>query len=71
MFVLLTPPVLQALPAFRSLLLASSPVALSLQNCADEPLVLQAVQAKVMSQLAVTGVSQNASSSSFKRFSQH
>lgn len=38
---------LQALPAFRSLLLAKSPVALSLKNCAAEPLVIRSVQARV------------------------
>lgn len=35
-----------ALPAYRSLLLARSPVAVSLQNCAEQPLVLRAVGAK-------------------------
>ena len=41
------PFLLQALPAFRSLLLAKSPVALSLKNCANEPLILRSVQARV------------------------
>lgn len=35
-----------ALPAYRSLLLARSPVCVSLQNCADQPFVLRAVGAK-------------------------
>lgn len=38
---------LQALPAFRSLLLARSPVALSLKDLAEESLVLRSVGAKV------------------------
>ena len=37
----------QALPAFRSLLLARKPIALSLKNMADQPLILRSVDAKV------------------------
>lgn len=39
--------IMQALPAFRSLLLARSPVALSVSDCSEVPAILKAAKVRV------------------------